>query len=650
VIDPSGYFWVSTQNAVKAFQTKNAISATGLVGVATRQVIKQKSCTSSITSLKTSSSANTTNDSIATTAKTSLVANATASSNAAQVVVTVPASGNPYMIGDKISFSWNVENPSVIPSANSWVYAGLYLENTSSLARVEIGINASVWQQGNREVTIPFRDSEVTTVPGNYRLAVYLYNASGTLATGYSSTSITLISPPNPSIDSLSTTTASVGSDFAIRGTGFARNDFTGVVTIVRTPYQQLEFQNGPYETFCFGLRLTFCSINFSIPRSLSNGYAGGPYNPMPLGTSSVAVRVYGKETNYVPITLTGTSGQINAVYSRILGRDVDQADFDRYQRELIGGKSVTTMGWELLTSQEGKDKRGDVLTMSNDDYVNLLYWILLDRFPDAGGKDYFMRLLASGTPRSWVFGGIFESDESKSYNHYIFTTEVADPVTVIKAKINAAYQLVLKRNADPVGLASYQNDLSSGAKNIATIVWELLSSSESTALNGNVNTMTDEAYVRFLYTLILNRSGDASGIAWHVYTLQNGASRQDVLASFLESPESKTKNPIFSRADSISSKNIANKTSVPTEQKVLGASTVCLELSTNFHRGKEGEDVTNLQSFLISQGFLTTSSSGFYGDMTVEAVKDYQKSRGLKETGMVYDLTREAISQDSCN
>jgi peptidoglycan hydrolase-like protein with peptidoglycan-binding domain len=41
---------------------------------------------------------------------------------------------------------------------------------------------------------------------------------------------------------------------------------------------------------------------------------------------------------------------------------------------------------------------------------------------------------------------------------------------------------------------------------------------------------------------------------------------------------------------------------------------------------------------------------SGFYGDKTIEAVKRYQRNKGLPETGMVYEFTRSMIAKDSCN
>lgn len=87
----------------------------------------------------------------------------------------------------------------------------------------------------------------------------------------------------------------------------------------------------------------------------------------------------------------------------------------------------------------------------------------------------------------------------------------------------------------------------------------------------------------------------------------------------------------------------------ISTAPQVLGVSSVCVDLPFNFHRGNESPSTKKLQSFLIERGFMEGEVTGFYGDKTVSAVKDYQMSKGLPITGMVYDFTRAAIKADSC-
>ncbi|MEI6810796.1 MAG: peptidoglycan-binding protein, partial [Candidatus Nomurabacteria bacterium] len=95
----------------------------------------------------------------------------------------------------------------------------------------------------------------------------------------------------------------------------------------------------------------------------------------------------------------------------------------------------------------------------------------------------------------------------------------------------------------------------------------------------------------------------------------------------------------------------LSANTNLRQESEVLGASTSisCTDIPRNLHRGAESNSVKNLQSFLVSKGLLSDTPTGFYGDKTVEAVKDYQAMKGLPQTGMVYDFTRLAIKADSC-
>ena len=92
--------------------------------------------------------------------------------------------------------------------------------------------------------------------------------------------------------------------------------------------------------------------------------------------------------------------------------------------------------------------------------------------------------------------------------------------------------------------------------------------------------------------------------------------------------------------------------TALPSTAKVLGASTdtpQCIQLVQNLHRGMESSQVTLLQNFLHEQGFLEVPATGFYGDKTVSAVNNYQTSNSIKQTGMVYELTRDSIAKQSC-
>ncbi|MFA6050318.1 MAG: IPT/TIG domain-containing protein [Candidatus Paceibacterota bacterium] len=80
---------------------------------------------------------------------------------------------------------------------------------------------------------------------------------------------------------------------------------------------------------------------------------------------------------------------------------------------------------------------------------------------------------------------------------------------------------------------------------------------------------------------------------------------------------------------------------------------TGCLTLSNNLHMASRdyftNGEVTKLQQFLYSRGYLSVSPTGYFGRMTMAAVRSFQSSQGIIATGFVGPLTRAAITRVSC-
>ena len=78
-----------------------------------------------------------------------------------------------------------------------------------------------------------------------------------------------------------------------------------------------------------------------------------------------------------------------------------------------------------------------------------------------------------------------------------------------------------------------------------------------------------------------------------------------------------------------------------------------CVTLSSNLrYRSRDSQtngDVSALQDFLQSQGYLTSEPTGYFGSQTLKAVKDFQKDNGISPTGFVGPYTRAKISALSC-
>ena len=91
------------------------------------------------------------------------------------------------------------------------------------------------------------------------------------------------------------------------------------------------------------------------------------------------------------------------------------------------------------------------------------------------------------------------------------------------------------------------------------------------------------------------------------------------------------------------------NTGSSPTSTSGASGSTGSV-FSGDFGMGAKGDSVIKLQTFLEGKGFLKLpkgATKGLYGAMTKKAVKAYQKSKGIGQTGYLGPKTRAAIAAE---
>lgn len=69
--------------------------------------------------------------------------------------------------------------------------------------------------------------------------------------------------------------------------------------------------------------------------------------------------------------------------------------------------------------------------------------------------------------------------------------------------------------------------------------------------------------------------------------------------------------------------------------------------IDQNLKYGVKGGEVSELQEFLADKGLLTSNPTGFFGMMTLKAVRAYQVSQNLPSTGYVGVMTREKINAE---
>lgn len=69
--------------------------------------------------------------------------------------------------------------------------------------------------------------------------------------------------------------------------------------------------------------------------------------------------------------------------------------------------------------------------------------------------------------------------------------------------------------------------------------------------------------------------------------------------------------------------------------------------IDLNLKYGQKGQEVSELQEFLVDKGILTGNATGFFGLLTLKAVKAYQVSQKLPSTGFVGPMTRSKINTE---
>lgn len=84
--------------------------------------------------------------------------------------------------------------------------------------------------------------------------------------------------------------------------------------------------------------------------------------------------------------------------------------------------------------------------------------------------------------------------------------------------------------------------------------------------------------------------------------------------------------------------------TSTSTSGREFGAAVSAFARSLG--QGSKGDEVTKLQERLIKEGILSSTSTGYFGNLTREAVKKFQEKNGIEMTGTVGPKTRAVLNK----
>jgi len=118
---------------------------------------------------------------------------------------------------------------------------------------------------------------------------------------------------------------------------------------------------------------------------------------------------------------------------------------------------------------------------LCDEDFINLAYLLILDREPDSGGYQYFLTELKNGLiQRRGIIDKLFFSEECRRrIVHPSKDTRIQPDDLCDEEFIDLAYQLILKRKADPAGLQHFLREIESRRIARSGVIDEMILSSE---------------------------------------------------------------------------------------------------------------------------------------------------------------------------
>jgi|GEM_PF-5980652 len=209
----------------------------------------------------------------------------------------------------------------------------------------------------------------------------------------------------------------------------------------------------------------------------------------------------------------TGNTAFLCAAYVDLLDRAPDAAGQSSWLAALSQGTSRTQVAYDIATSNEYRT-----------DLVNGWYQSYLGRSADPGGIATWVGQMAAGASDQAVQAGLLGSGE-----FYADSTKSAGATpgsTPASSFVNALYEVLLGRPADPGGLSIWEGQLASGAT----------PTSVAAAILGSNEYLTD--FVQDQYSFLLGRPADPGGLSTWGGQLSAGAPCEAVTAGIVGSAE----------------------------------------------------------------------------------------------------------------
>ncbi len=222
--------------------------------------------------------------------------------------------------------------------------------------------------------------------------------------------------------------------------------------------------------------------------------------------------------------------------YEKILGRKADVAGLNVWTNLLLTGNAAgSTIVNDFIKSEEFAMQNLDVSAQ-----IDRVYMAMLNREPDADGKNAWLTIMQDGAQIIDVVAGFSKSEEFAilcgRYGIAPGTVAGSGYVQVnknIRDFVDRCYLYALGREADAAGFADWCYKVADNTLTAEQCAHGFVFSEECTGRNLN-----NDEFLRMLYKLCFNREPDEGGYNIWIKILNNGASREAVFYSFTNATE----------------------------------------------------------------------------------------------------------------
>ena len=231
----------------------------------------------------------------------------------------------------------------------------------------------------------------------------------------------------------------------------------------------------------------------------------------------------------------------VTRLYQLCLNREPDESGMDYWMSNLLTGKKdAAQVVYGFFFSEEMKG-----LKLSDEDYVERCYSVMMDRASDEGGKKYWVEHLENGVTRLYVVRGFVESNEftgiCKNYGVTRGSLKLTDPRDQnygITSFVARCYTQALGRKYDEGGLKNWVNQILY-ASNRKQAAIDSASTGFFHSQEFRNKKLGNTEYVKVLYRTFLGREYDEPGLKDWVGQLNSGKKNRDqVMNGFAYSKE----------------------------------------------------------------------------------------------------------------